>query len=115
MLLKIEVLKKHPEIYDFLGVAYLEEASEVKGELEIRNKKLMATGQAKLYEDIDTSKFKEGVDVKKAIEIITWTVDGFINKETQIMKNISLAEVNQYEMLKELEVYLEMLKKSFYK
>jgi TetR/AcrR family transcriptional regulator len=115
MLLKIEVLKKHPEMYDFLGAAYLEDSSEVKSELESRNKELMASGQGKLYEGIDTSKFKEDVDVKRAIEIISWTIDGFINKEREIMKSFPLKEVNQHEMLRELEFYLEMLKKSFYK
>jgi AcrR family transcriptional regulator len=115
MLLKIEVLKKHPEMYDFLGAAYMEDSSEVKSELESRNKELMASGQGKLYEGIDTLKFKEGVDVKKAIEIISWTIEGFINKEREIMKSFPLKEVNQYEMLRELEFYLEMLKKSFYK
>jgi TetR/AcrR family transcriptional regulator len=115
MLLKIEVLKKHPEMYDFLGTAYMEDSGEVKSELESRNKELMAGGQTKLYEGIDTSKFKEDIDIRKAIEIISWTIEGFINKEREIMKSFPLKEVNQYEMIKELEFYLEMLKKSFYK
>jgi AcrR family transcriptional regulator len=115
MLLKIDVLIKHPEMYDFLGVAYLEDSSEVKSEIESRSKKELAAGHAKLYEGLDYSKFKEELDVKKAIEIITWTVDGFINKETQRIKTVPLHEINQYEMVKELETYLSMLKKSFYK
>lgn len=115
MLLKIEVLKKHPEIYDFLGTAYMEDTSEVKSELECRNKVLMASGQNKLHEGIDISKFREDVDTLKAIEIITWTIDGFINKEMEKIKNISLQEINYSEILKEIDIYLNMLKKSFYK
>lgn len=115
MRLKVDVLMKHPEIYDFLGAAYLEDSSEVRTELEERNREAIATSKGLLYEGIDTSKFKEDVDIKKAIEIITWTVDGFINKETQRVKTIPLEEVDQHEMIKELDVYLEMLKKSFYK
>jgi TetR/AcrR family transcriptional regulator len=115
MLLKIEVLKKHPEIYDFLTVAYVEDSSEVKSDLVNRNKKLIASGKGMLNEGIDTSKFKESVDINKAVDIITWTIDGFINKETEIIKNFPLKELNYDEMLKELDIYLEMLKKNFYK
>jgi AcrR family transcriptional regulator len=115
MLLKIDVLIKHPEMYDFLGTAYLEDSSEVKSEIDSVNKKELAAGHAKLFEGLDFSRFKEGVDIKKAIEIITWTVEGFINKETQRMKTIPLHDIDQYELVKELDTYLIMLKKSFYK
>lgn len=112
--LKIEILKKHPEMYDFITTAYLEDSDEVKNELQIRNKELIAIGKAFLNEGVDTSKFKEGVDAKKAIDIITWTVEGFSNKELERVKNFSLYEQNINEVLKELDIYLEMLKKSFY-
>lgn len=115
MLLKIEVLKKHPELYDFLGTAYLEDAVEVKNELDEKNKVIMAAGQNKLYEGIDISKFKEGVDVQKAIEIISWTIEGFANKKKETLKTMSLREIDQNKLLDELEDYLEMLKTSFYK
>ncbi len=115
LVLKIEVMKMHPEIYDFLAVAYMEDSSEVKSELEKRNKGAMAAGQAKLYEGIDTSKFKEEVDIKKAVEIINWTLEGITNKEMQSIKGLSMQEVNFTELLEEVDIYMEMLKKSFYK
>lgn len=113
-LLKIDLLKKHPEMYDFVAAAYTEDAVEVKSELNSRNKGLIAIGQSILNEGIDTSKFKEGVDVKKAIDIITWTIEGLTNREMERVKNFSLYEQNFNEVLKELDIYLEMLKKSFY-
>jgi AcrR family transcriptional regulator len=115
LLLKIEVLNKHPEMYDFLAVAYMEDSSDVKNDLEGRNKVAVAGGQGMLNEGIDTSNFKEGIDTKKAIEIISWTIDGFNNKEMERIKRISLHEIDYYEMLKELDIYLDMLKKCFYK
>jgi TetR/AcrR family transcriptional regulator len=114
-LLKIDLLQKHPEMYDFLAAAYMEDSSEVKSDLESRNKGLIATSKVFLNEGIDTSKFKEDVDAKRAIDIITWTIEGFTNKEMERVKNFSLYEQNFNEVLKELDIYLEMLKKSFYK
>jgi hypothetical protein len=93
----------------------MEEAGEVKSDLESRNRGAMAEGKAKLYEDIDTSKFKEDVDINKAIEIITWTLEGITNKEMQRIKNLPMHEVNFTELLEEVDGYLEVLKKSFYK
>jgi TetR/AcrR family transcriptional regulator len=113
--LKIEILIKHPEIYDFIAAAYMEDSIEVKSDLDSRNKKLLAIGQVKLNEGIDTSKFKEDVDVKRAIEIITWTIEGFTNKEMGRIKSFSLDELDFNELLKEMDIYLEMMKKSFYK
>lgn len=114
-LLKIEILNKHPEMYDFLATAYMEASDEVKSDLESRNKELIASGQSILNEGIDTSKFKEGVDVKKAIDIITWSIEGFTNNSMERLKNFSLYELNFDEVLKEMDIYLEILKKGFYK
>jgi hypothetical protein len=114
-LLKIEILEKHPEMYDFIATAYMEGSDEVKSDLESRNKKVAAIGQGIMNEDIDTSKFKEGVDAKRAIDIITWTIEGFTNREMERVKRFSLYEQNFNQLLKELDIYLDTLKKCFYK
>lgn len=44
-LLKLEILKKHPEIYNFIVTAYMEDPGEVKSDLESRNKGLIANSQ----------------------------------------------------------------------
>lgn len=114
-LLKIEILKKHPEMYDFLATGYMDDSNEIKTDILSRNTELIAMSLVFLNEGIDTSKFKDGLDVKRAIDIITWTIEGFTNKEMHRVKNFSLYEQNFDEVLKELDIYLEMLKKSFYK
>jgi TetR/AcrR family transcriptional regulator len=113
--LKIEILKRHPGMYDFLATAYLDSSGDVKSDLERRNKELVIISHGFLNEGIDTSKFKDGLDTKRAIEIITWAIEGFTNKEMHRVKNFSLYEQNFDEVLKELDIYLEILKKSFYK
>ena len=115
LILKTEVLKRHPEMYVFLGAAYLEGAVEVKSELDRRAKQLIEVGQAKLYSGIDTSKFREEIDLAKAIEIINWTMEGITNKQMQIIKKMPMEDVNFYELLQEVDGYMEMLKVSFYK
>ncbi|WP_207641209.1 TetR/AcrR family transcriptional regulator [Clostridium akagii] len=114
-MLKIEILNKYPEIYQFTTVAYMEDSAEVKSELEIRNREIIAIGKGFLNEGIDTSKFKEDIDINSAIDIITWTIDGFTNKQMEKIKNIPFEKINLNELLEQMNTYLEMLKKSFYK
>lgn len=114
-LLKLEILKKHPQMYDFILTAYMENSDDVKYDLESKNKALIAENQYKIYEDIDTAKFKEEVDAKRAINIIAWTVEGFTNREMEKIKHFSFNELNFSKMMQELDTYLEILKKSFYK
>lgn len=113
--LKLEILKKHPEMYNYIVSAYMEDSGEVKEELVNKKNGLIENSQGFLYEGIDFTKFKEGIDIKKAIEIIIWTMEGFTSKELKRVKNLSLYEENFNELIKEADIYLEMLKKSFYK
>lgn len=114
-LLKFEIWKVHPEMYNFILVAYMEETPEIKEEISKRSMEVIANSQGFLYEGIDHSKFKDGVDIKRAIEIIVWTIEGFTTKELRKAKILSLNEQNYSELLKESDIYLEILKKSFYK
>ncbi len=113
--LKIEVLKKHPEMYDFIMTAYMDDSDEIKNDLEKRNSVLIAYAQSILNEGMDISKFKDGIDPHKAIEIINWTIDGFTKKHMEKVKSYSLYEENFYKLLKELDDYLDILKKCLYK
>lgn len=114
MMLKIEVLNKHPEIYKFLASVYFEDSKEVMIDLESRNRAAINNYQVSMNKNIDTSKFKEGIDINTAIDIITWTIEGFTNKEMERLKRLSLLEINLKELQSEMNIYLEMLKKSFY-
>lgn len=113
--LKLEILKMYPEMYNFILTAYMEESREVKSELEKRNKGFVATGYNLLSEGIDYTRFKDGVDGKRAADIIFWTMEGYTNKELAKVRTFALYELNIDELLKEVEIYLDMLKKSFYK
>jgi TetR/AcrR family transcriptional regulator len=114
-ILKIEILKKYPELYDFITAAYMETAVEVRSELELRNKEMSIAAQLIMNEDIDTSNFQEGINAKTAMDIITWSIEGFSKKEMYRVKSYELYELNYSQVLEELDIYLELLKRSFYK
>jgi TetR/AcrR family transcriptional regulator len=114
-ILKLDLMKKHPDMFHFIKIAYEEESAEIKKELKIRNKETIATSYAKLFKNIDTSKFKEELNIERTIHIITWTMEGFSYQQQAKTKNIPIDETNWDEVLDEIDQYINILRISFYK
>jgi TetR/AcrR family transcriptional regulator len=115
VLLKLDLLQKYPDMFQFLQNAYFEESSEIKVELDKKNKDVITASYAKLYQNIDFSLFKEGLDIKKTINLITWSLEGFSNQQQTKIRNIPLNQVKWGEIIAEMDVYLQIIRKSFYK
>lgn len=114
-LIKFELFSVYPDLINFLTSAFSEEASEVKDEIEKYKSRMVESSFATLFSNIDTSKFKEGIDVNKSIQVIYWTFEGMANQQQQKAKSRSVDEINQEEVLAEIDAYIELLKISFYK
>ncbi len=114
-LLKFELFKSYPETVNFIKVAYLEESNEVKSELEHRRNISITAAYQKLFTDFEHSKFKEGIDINKAIQIIFWSMEGFANHQQEKLKALSTDQINSDEILVEMDSYSEMLREAFYK
>lgn len=69
----------------------------------------------KFYTDnIDLSKFKDDVDVEKAINVIRWTIKKF-SEEYQDKVRSGDINLNLEILYKEIDIYIEFLRKTFYK
>lgn len=114
-MIKFEIVNKHPEMFTFIQVAYLEDAPEVGQDLVQRNEKLIESSAGKVFEGIDTSKFREDIDVGKVIKTALWTFEGFA-KEEMVKAKLRHENLLDYEKLfAEAGLYLQMFKKCFYK
>lgn len=113
--LKIELVRKYPDLLNFIMAANLEGSREVADGLEGRNKEFVTLSLNKIFEDIDTSKFKEGVDIKKAGKVILWTIEGISAEAGEKAKKLSLQELDYDEILEEVDGYLELFRNCFYK
>ena len=109
---KIQIQQQFPYVFDFLATSVQEESAEVKDAIKQSVDAVYEKGMKKLYEHIDYSKFREGVDIQKAIEILNWTISGFGEKATS--KLHTFENIGE-EYLKEWESYSEILRYSFYK
>jgi TetR/AcrR family transcriptional regulator len=115
MKLKSRLMIRHPEVFNFMMKATLEEAEEVSSVLDSTTTELMQASYNRLFENIDLSNFREGTEIGRIINIIMWTLEGFSNQEMEKAKMLNKGINDFDEAFIEAEVYIEMLKKSFYK
>ncbi len=112
---KLELMHKYPGIFKFFEVAIAEEYHEVKSELEERKKKLIESNYSKIFNNIDASKFRKGVDVDRAINIIMWTFEGLGTSELAKAKASVSKRVDYEKVFSDMDIYIDIFKKSFYK
>ena len=114
-ILKSRLMARHPEVFDFMMSASMEASKDVKESLTNTKTELMHTSYSRLFENIDLSKFREGTDIPRTINIIMWTLEGLSNQELEKAKKRNKGFQDFDEGFREAEMYIEMLKKSFYK
>lgn len=77
--IEIAVIRKHPSTISFLTSVYFETNEEVKDDI----KAVLSSGddfRSKIaFDGVDTSRFKEGIDIKLVVNMLMWMTDGFMN------------------------------------
>lgn len=112
---KFYVQQKYPQAFEFLASTKQEESVEVKDIIKQRLNPIYNQAINRLYKDIDYSKFREGVDIEKAIEILNWTMFGV--GEKGLKELFTFDDIGRFgeKYLEEGNVYAELLKYGFYK
>ena len=114
-LLKMDLSYKHPALFDFLAKAYVELQENPNEVFAEYFNKTRSIAIEKTLADIDTSLFKDGIDAKKAANMILWTLNGY--STSQINANMRMEDYQkEYERyLKELKEYIDILRDTLYK
>lgn len=99
-----KIIKRHPEIFAFTNGFNSDDTSEISNDVKQLRKGFIDEGWNTLLSKADMSKFKDDVDINKLIDILTWSVEGYMNK---IISNTAIDE--------DFEEYLLFLKKYLYK
>lgn len=112
---KFFIQQKYPQVFDFLVSTKQEESIEVREKIKQKIDPIYDKSMEKMYEQIDYSKFREGIDIEKTIEILNWTMLGLGEKGlNQINTFENVSEFGE-QYLEEWKSYAEILKYSFYK
>lgn len=115
MKFKLVLLSKYPDMMEFLKTARVDSSAMNKEYVADRIKEMSEAGYAKLFDGIDISRFKVGVDLEKAMNIIMWTFDGLSVAELAKIKEAPSKMIDYDRIFAEADVYTTMLQKVIYK
>lgn len=113
--LKIDLVHKYPAIFEFISAAYLGENEDVAAEINQRKEEFFGDIYPKLFNDIDYSLFREDIDPKKAVEVIIYTMEGYANRQVSPEKKLKDYEPEYERFLKEVDGYIDLFRKCFYR
>ncbi|MFJ7725920.1 TetR/AcrR family transcriptional regulator [Neobacillus sp. NPDC097160] len=115
VMIKMELLTTYPDLFKFIEEAYMEDSTEVKVEVDKRVKEWNDANFGKAYEGIDFSKFRDDMDIKKVLKIITYTFEKLSEEELLKAKLSPTHHVDYEKVFLEAEDYFEIFTKCFYK
>ena len=112
-LLQIEMLKKYPFIFDFNKLSRPTKCNELNNDIEVRISEKGRNCYPALFDDIDTSKFRKGLDIEICKKFIFWANVGFTNQILEEMRDEERT-LNLDYFIDEIDTYFNQLKKIFY-
>jgi AcrR family transcriptional regulator len=107
--LKVAVLKKHPASLSYLNSVYYETNEEVKDDIASEMSRGDIFRNKYVFDGLDYSKFKEGVDVKLIMKMLMWMSEGFVNPSR------SLQAEDLETVCKDFYESMNLLKNNLYK
>lgn len=112
---KMYIQKKYPLVFDFLASTNKEDSPEIKDLIKDKRESVYKRGLEIMYQNIDYSKFRDDIDIEKAMEILNWTMFGFSDKAIEQIDTFADSEKLGERFIQEWKQYAKILKYSFYK
>lgn len=109
-LLKLDIIQKHPYIYDFLGVALATEGEHIREDTVAYGRGL----QERFLDGIDLSRFRHGIDIQRALQLIGWAIEGYATRLQRQLAGQPLSQLDYTAFLADFDAYLDVLKTCFY-
>lgn len=113
-LLKMDIVNKHPDLYQFMLTAYTETDPEVQGQLKERKTWIISDAFGKIFTGYDQSKFKPGLDPEIVTNVIIWVLQGMGDREYEHLKTIPGYRIDYEKLIPEYNRYIEFLQNLLY-
>ena len=113
---KVKLAYEQPQMYEILYAAFEDTPSELKEEIAKRYAKVYEENMPRFYENLDTSRFKKGIDAGRAVEIATIFSIGLTYMHIKSMKRDKPQKILSGidTVYNEARAYFETLKKLMY-
>lgn len=113
-LLQIELIKQYPWIFEFNKISIVTNSDEVNKELEERGRKKQSSCGTKIFDMIDESEFRAGLNIEKCKQFIFWANVGFTNEILDDIRNSEASNLDYERIVSTLDGYFDELRKIFY-
>ena len=109
--IELSIMKQHPAMLSFLNSMYFENDSEVKDDIKtiLTSSRCVDMRNRITFDGMDASKFKDCIDPKFVLKILTCFVDGYLAK---VQVNVG-DDIDAF--CKEVDECLNLFKSNFYK
>jgi len=112
-LLQLELVRKHPWIFELNKLSADSNPDEIKEKLKERASRKQSS--CNIFETIDESKFRAELDIEKCKQFILWSNIGFTNQILEEARSIEFDTLDYDSIVAKLDDNLQELKKVFYK
>lgn len=114
-LLQIDLIKHYPSVLEFEKLSIVTKSEELNKELEKRVSNRQPSCDLQIFDHIDTSRFRDGLNIEKCKQFILWTNVGFTNQILDNIRDIEASTLNDQSIIAILDENLEELRKLFYR
>ncbi|WP_026672991.1 TetR/AcrR family transcriptional regulator [Alkalihalobacterium bogoriense] len=113
-LLQLELIKQYPWIFELNKLSNATNSDEVNKELEKRERKKQSSCGTEIFDMIDESKFRAGLNIEKCKQVILWANVGFTNEILEGIRNSEASNVDYERIVSTLDEYFDELRRIFY-
>lgn len=110
--LQIGLLEKYPWITEFHKLSQITRSEEINK--EISNREQNPDCYSKLFEGVDTARFRDGLDIEMCKQFILWANIGFTNQLLEEIRSSEADSVDSNDIHKKLDRYFNELRNVFY-
>jgi len=111
---KLKLYYEYPAVSKLIMDAFLNIPQELKSEIIERYQKVYDQNIPILIKDIDKTKFRDGIDRDKAVELVIMCMEGMNIKYINMFKSYPERMTNMEEVFNEIKEYFEILKGGLY-
>ena len=112
---KLEVLKRHPDMADFISQTKREKSPQVREDLERMEKERSCQLRENfLFGKLDMNLLKPEFRNENTIKLIRWALDGCTKELQDNYKGQDIQDSAIDELMKDYERYVEIIRQAFY-
>ncbi|MDF2699443.1 MAG: TetR family transcriptional regulator [Haloplasmataceae bacterium] len=115
LLYKLSILNKYPDMIQFVLRINHENSDEIGFDILSKSKEINEKVYGILFNNIDTSKFRDDINIELAINSIIWSSEGYSNIHLKEMKYKKIDNSYIISLIDQFNRYLDLFKTCFYK